>query len=420
MNHKNSDYLIIHQTRLFYIYNLSFLILMFFGILFSPHIAFWSCIFLLIGAFSKSKIIREGITAIAIIMLLFAAVSREIGFSLSDDLIGTYMPILNKWKEYGTFESTGLGIELGIVIYLDFILNFFKVTDARTLLFFCVLFTLTFYLIWVNFFFSKSVDKKEQGIAIAVSLAFIQVGLLTQTLRQEMATPFLLMAIYTWDKKRVPSLMLITLATFIHSSSLVIFVFYLLFPTVKLWGKILIFMAIFSFSLCISLFPGIVINVFNALYLPFLAKKIQYYLTARASGASEIIAAGKFYLLIIVIMIANKIFLKKEISKIEGINKKIYEFCLWGSICNMSFVTLPNASRFFLIIPGFFMYFVLLPISKKYPQFFKFMMIIFVFGSLFEPQRLVGGGIPGFEMWNSYDWFELTPFYYVSELFSRY
>ncbi|HDU3605310.1 TPA: hypothetical protein QIY96_004788, partial [Klebsiella aerogenes] len=199
MNKSNDD-LIILQTRLYYVYNISFLMLMFFGVLFSPHIAFWSCVFLLMGAFSKSKIIREGITAIAVAMLLFAAVSREIGFSLSDDLIGTYMPILNKWKEYGTFESTGLGIELGIVIYLDFILNFFKITDARTLLFFCVLFTLTFYLIWINFFFAKSVDKKEQGMAIAISLAFMQVGLLTQTLRQEMATPFLLMAIYIWDK----------------------------------------------------------------------------------------------------------------------------------------------------------------------------------------------------------------------------
>jgi hypothetical protein len=393
---------------------------MFFGVLFSPHIAFWSCIFLLIGAFSKSKIIREGITIIAITMLLFAAVSREIGFSLSDDLTGTYMPILNKWKEYGTFESTGLGIELGIVIYLDFILNFIKITDARTLLFFCVLFTLTFYLIWINLFFSKSVDKKDQGIAIAVSLAFMQVGLLTQTLRQEMATPFLLMAIYTWDKKKFPSLMLIMLATFIHSSSLIIFIFYLLFPSVKFWGKIAIFIAIFSFSLCISLFPGLVINVFNALYLPFLAKKIQYYLTARASGVSEIIAAGKFYLLIIIIMLANKVFLKKEILKIDGINKKIYEFCLWGSICNMSFVTLPNASRFFLIIPGFFIYFIFLPISQKYPQFFRFLILVFVFVSLFEPQRLVGGGIPGFELWNSYNWFEWTPFYYVSELFTRY
>lgn len=415
MNKSNDD-LIILQTRLYYVYNISFLMLMFFGVLFSPHIAFWSCVFLLMGAFSKSKIIREGITAIAIAMLLFAAVSREIGFSLSDDLIGTYMPILNKWKEYGTFESTGLGIELGIVIYLDFILNFFKITDARTLLFFCVLFTLTFYLIWINFFFAKSVDKKEQGMAIAISLAFMQVGLLTQTLRQEMATPFLLMAIYIWDKKKFPSILFIITATFIHSSSLIIFIFYLLFPSVRLWGKIFIFAFLFAFSLCISLFPGIVINVFNALYLPFLAKKIQYYLTARASGASEIIAAGKFYLLIIFIMLANKIFLKKEISRIDGISKKIYEFCLWGSICNMSFVTLPNASRFFLIIPGFFIYYVFLPISKKYPNFFKFLMLIFVLLSLFEPQRLVGGGIPGFEMWDTYNWFELTPFYYVSDL----
>lgn len=420
MNDKNHDYLLILQTKLYYIYNLSFLLLMFFGILFSPHIAFWSCIFLLIGAFSKSKIIREGITAIAIIMLLFAAVSREIGLSLSDDLIGTYMPILNNWKEYGTFESTGLGIELGIVVYLNLILNFIQITDARTLLFFCVLFTLTFYLLWINLFFSKSVEKKEQGMAIAISLAFMQVGLLTQTLRQEMATPFLLMAIFSWEKKKLPSLILISLATFIHSSSLVIFIFYLLFPSVKLWVKILIFIAIFSFSMCISLFPGIVINVLNTLYLPFLAKKIQYYLTARTSGVDEIIAAGKFYLLIIFIIISNNIFFKKEVSNLSGINKKIYEFCLWGSICNLSFVTLPNASRFFLIIPGFFIYFVFLPIIKKYPLLFKVFILTFVFASLFSPQRLVGGGITGFALWDSYKWFELTPFYYVSDLFSKY
>ena len=412
------DYSVSLQNKLYYTYNLAFLFLVFFGILFSPQISFWSCVFLLTGVFSKVGLLRKTIFIIAEFAILYSAVSREIGVSRFDDLIGTYMPILNSQKKYGTFEASGLGIEIGLVVYLNAAMAFFDINDTRTLLFFCVSFTLFFYTIWIFLFYSKEFDRKEKGIALAVSLAFIQIGLLAQTLRQEMATPFLLMAIFTWDKRRIASLLLLTLAVFIHSSSLVLFLFYILFPSLKAWGKISIFIGMFFFSFCISAFPGLVINFLNAAYLPFFAKKVQYYLNTNSSSIIDALSAGKFYLIIILIMIIDKLFLRKEIIKLDDFSRKIYDFCLWGSICNLIFVTLPNASRFFLIIPGFLIYYVFLPLSRRYPLYFKFFILLFALISLFVPQRLFGGGTEGFQLWDAYNWIELNPFYYIFDALS--
>lgn len=401
-----------------YFFNLFLLFSAFLGGLFSPHLGFWACVFLLISFFSKYKLVRVGITNFALFMLLFVAVSREIGLTKSDDLLGTYMPILNNFIQYGTFESTGLGIEVGLVVYLDIILNFFKIVDPRIMLFVCVSFTLFFYSIWLNRFFIKEVDNEDIGLAIAVSLAFMQVGLLTQTLRQEMATPFLLVSMFLWDKKKVSAFIILLIATCMHSSSLIIFMFYLFFPAVKLKWKVVFFIFVFCFSLSISLYPGKIINALNILHLSFISKKIQYYLTARESDAGGIIAAGKFYLLIIIIMIGNNFFFKSRVKEITGTTKGLYDFCFWGSICNLTFVTLPNASRFFLVIPGFLMYFVFLPFYKKYPAFFTFLLCSYIMVSIFFPQRLIGGGMPGFQLWNSYSWYDFTPFYYITRLFN--
>ncbi|MDX7515319.1 EpsG family protein [Klebsiella aerogenes] len=403
------------QNKLFYIYNLTFLFLVFFGVMFSPQISFWACVFLLTGVFSRVTFLRKTIFIIAVFAILYTAVSREIGVSRFDDLIGTYMPILNSQKKYGTFEASGLGIEVGLVVYLNTLMTFFSINDTRMLLFVCVCFTLFFYTVWVFFFYEKEFDSKEKGIALAVLLAFIQIGLLAQTLRQEMATPLLLMAIFSWDKRRIASLIILGIAVFIHSSSLVLFLFYILFPSLRLWGKISIFVGMFIFSFCISVFPGLVINFFNAIYLPFFAKKIQYYLNTNNSSIIDALSAGKFYLIIIFIMIANNLFLKREILNFNEFTKKIYDFCLWGSICNLTFVTLPNASRFFLVIPGFLIYYVFLPVSKRYPLQFKFFIILFALISLFVPQRLFGGGTEGFQLWNAYDWIESNPFYYITD-----
>ncbi|HCR0417947.1 TPA: EpsG family protein, partial [Klebsiella aerogenes] len=236
------------QNKLFYIYNLTFLFLVFFGVMFSPQISFWACVFLLTGVFSRVTFLRKTIFIIAVFAILYTAVSREIGVSRFDDLIGTYMPILNSQKKYGTFEASGLGIEVGLVVYLNTLMTFFSINDTRMLLFVCVCFTLFFYTVWVFFFYEKEFDSKEKGIALAVLLAFIQIGLLAQTLRQEMATPLLLMAIFSWDKRRIASLIILGVAVFIHSSSLVLFLFYILFPSLRLWGKISIFVGMFIFS----------------------------------------------------------------------------------------------------------------------------------------------------------------------------
>ncbi|HFZ8994096.1 TPA: EpsG family protein [Citrobacter freundii] len=400
------------QTAPYYLYNLAFLFLMLFGLLYSPHVAFWSCIFLLIGAYGHSGEFRKGIFIVAVMMVLFTGASREIGISSYDDLIGTYMPILESQIQYGTYAASGLGTEVGIVAYIRMLMEFFPINDPRTLMFYCVLFTLFFYSLWVFFFYSKEADEEDKGTALAVSLAFIQIGLLTQLLRQEMATPFLLMAIFTWDKRRFFSVCLLLTAFFIHNSSIIIFLFYLLFPMLRLWAKLFIFIGFMLFSLSVVYTPSLTIGILDSLYLSFIAQKVQYYLTATMMTLPEAISNGKFYILIVMIMIGSRIFLKDEIEQMSDLQKKIYDFCFWGSACNLTFAILPNASRVFMIIPGFLLFFVFLPIIKRYPVFFKSFIAIFALATLFVPQRLFGGGTPGFALWDAYNWFSWTPFYY--------
>ncbi|HBR3751300.1 TPA: EpsG family protein, partial [Klebsiella pneumoniae] len=189
---------------------------------FSPHIAFFFSVLLLLTKYSRVPLIRNSVIAISLLMILFTAASRQISYGISDDLINTYMPIYYSQQWGG--GGTDLGIELGYVVYINIINIFFQNLPPRGVLFYSMLATLFLYYVWLIAFLLPKIESRYRGIISAAALLALQVGMLAQFLRQELATPLLLMSLFYWaDGAKKKGLLFLLFATFVHTSSLIIF-----------------------------------------------------------------------------------------------------------------------------------------------------------------------------------------------------
>jgi len=376
----------------------------------SPHICLFLSIILLCTSLGEIKIIRNVIFFISLVMILITASSRQIDVNVSDDLINTYMPIYYSILTYHNITSSGLGIEIGYPFYLSILQGVSDFRDPRELLFLSIMATLIMYYIWMMFFFLPKVDKKYKGATLAVALLLLQVGILAQFLRQELATPFILISISLWlDSKNKLSILFAIIATMIHSSSLIIYIFFILFPLLSTNKKIILLCFFMLFSSLVFLSPGVVVSLFNSVGLGFIANKIAYYQQAKSLAIADSLSAGKFYVLIVAIF-----FLMRNLTKdIDRREKNLLVFCFWGTLCNLTLILLPNAARLFMLIPNFLFPIIIYPMMVKKFRLTLVFIIISAIISIFFPQRLFGGGAVGFELWNSYNWYGLEPFYYL-------
>lgn len=276
--------------------------------------------------------------------------------------------------------------------------------------------TLFLYYVWLIAFLLPKIESRYRGIISAAALLALQVGMLAQFLRQELATPLLLMSLFYWaDGAKKKGLLFLLFATFVHTSSLIIFLIFHLTATLKTKSKLilLVFLLLFSFAVFTS--PGAVSAIFNSLHLDFIAKKVAYYEVAQGIAVSQALSVGKFYFLIILIFFI----FRKDISEhqnINNFNKTMLNFCFWGSLSNLSFLMLPNAVRLFLIIPGFLLPLILYPLVKKKAALFIFIFSLYAIISFFFPQHLFAGGTAGLYFWDFYSWYEYTPFYYFFDI----
>ena len=398
----------------------SFLIyvLFFLFIPFSPHFTFFLSVMLLMTKYSELKYVRNTVILIALVMILFTAVSRQIGVSSSDDLINTYMPIYNSQAWGKGIFSTDLGIEIGYVVYVNIINIFIYNLVPREVLFYSMLGTLVLYYIWIIYFLLPKIAPKYQGIISAIALLAIQVGMLSQFLRQELATPIILMSLfYLSENAKKKSFILLFLSTLVHSSSLIIyFVFYSL-TIIKGKYRILILCLLTVFSLMVFKSPGAVSSALTGIHLDFIAKKVAYYEVSKSLELFQALSIGKFYFLIILIFLTFKKYYNEDRQK-SVFNDKMLTFCFWGCVFNLSFLILPNAARLFLIIPGFLMPVVVYPIIQRRLLAVNAIVFIYATVGLFFPQRLFAGGTDGFYLWGFYDFFNEIPFYYIFDFFN--
>ncbi|EML2957639.1 EpsG family protein, partial [Pluralibacter gergoviae] len=332
------------------------LLLLLVGICFSPHLAFWTTIALLLTKYGNIKVTRNGIAIISAIMIIFTVTSREIGVSLSDDLTQIYMPIVQSQIEgFGIF-GTWMGVEFGYGAVINILLNIVPKPSPRIVLFYSVTLSTFLYLLWMIRFALPRISTEHRGLILAISLSFIQVGFLSQFLRQEIATPILLMSIFLWEenKKRSSWLLLLT-ATIFHTSSLLIFVFYFIFSRCKI-RYIIVGACCFFATIGLLIFrPSVLVSLFDLLHLSFLGNKLVYYETAVSNSISDSLKGGKFFFIILFMIIIRWKVLTKNINEFSNSDffSKLVKFSFWGCIYTIPLLLLPNASRFFLVIPGF-------------------------------------------------------------------
>lgn len=376
------------------------------GVLFSPHIAFWVGILLLLTRLAESKIFRNMVCVSTIIMIIITSTSRQIGYSPSDDLVNTYMPIIASQNSGRGIFDTWMGVEIGYVVFSKFIVLLLGHPEPRVVLFCSLTLMMVLYYIWITFFALPQVDNKNKGFILAVSLAFIQVGFLSQFIRQEIATPILLMAIYFWasNKKKVSVLFLVFSFLF-HSTSLIIFAIFIIANLSQIKWKLIVFTIILVFSVLLKFSPGLLVSIFYAIHLPFIGYKLQYYTSGNTLPLANAFLGGKFLYLILVFFFLGR---EKELSS------QVDKFCFWGVMYCLPLIFFPNAVRLSLIITGFLFPFVIYENVAKKIGYFKIVFAFFCILSLFFPQRLNGGVNDGFELWHTYNWYGSEPFYYSS------
>ncbi|EPJ9454603.1 EpsG family protein [Pluralibacter gergoviae] len=393
------------------------LLLLLVGICFSPHLAFWTTIALLLTKYGNIKVTRNGIAIISAIMIIFTVTSREIGVSLSDDLTQIYMPIVQSQIEgFGIF-GTWMGVEFGYGAVINILLNIVPKPSPRIVLFYSVTLSTFLYLLWMIRFALPRISTEHRGLILAISLSFIQVGFLSQFLRQEIATPILLMSIFLWEenKKRSSWLLLLT-ATIFHTSSLLIFVFYFIFSRCKI-RYIIVGACCFFATIGLLIFrPSVLVSLFDLLHLSFLGNKLVYYETAVSNSISDSLKGGKFFFIILFMIIIRWKVLTKNINEFSNSDffSKLVKFSFWGCIYTIPLLLLPNASRFFLVIPGFLFPICIYAIFKRYMSFIHVFFIFFILISILVPGRLNGGVNEGFNIWIYYPWINEQLFYYLN------
>nr|BAT24105.1 O-antigen and lipid-linked capsular repeat unit polymerase [Klebsiella sp. 2212/52] len=397
-----------------YLYvNAVILVLTLVATLLSPHLAFWGCMLLLLSGFSNVPIFRNLILYIAMIMILFTASSREIG-NFGDDMVGTYMPIVYGQLYNNISPLTQLGVEAGYPLYIDILTNFIDLLNPRMVLFLSIALTLLLYSFWLMYFLIPRIEEKNKSLVLVLSLSLFQIGLLSQVLRQEIATPLLLMSVFSWmDAKKIKAIFLITLATLFHSTSLVIFLFFISLPMMKKNLKIILIVFFLIIALAISKTPTLVNAVLNSMHMPFLAYKILYYENAISLPLLQSIIGAKFFILIVLLIIFNRKIYEQYCKYYGEENRLLLDFCLWGALCNIALFALPNAGRLFLVIPSFLIGIIFYPIYLNKPVLIKSGLYIFIAVNLFFPQRLIGGGGGGFELWSAYNWIGNDILYYL-------
>ncbi|MEB5696073.1 EpsG family protein [Klebsiella aerogenes] len=387
------------------------------GICISPHIAFWMAIALLLTKYSNVKIIRNLLVIIAVVMIIFTVTSREIGISVSDDLTKIYMPIVESQKEgFGIF-GTWMGLEIGYGAYMSMFLNFVPNPNARLVLLFSVILSTLLYLVWILYFLLPKIPAKNRGLILAISLSFLQIGFLSQFLRQEIATPLILMAIFLWeDNKKKQSLLVLFISIIFHTSSLFIFLFYLMFSRLR---KLYILVGAVTFLVMVLILnfrPTLLISLFDALHLSFFGGKLVYYISASKNSIIDAVKNGKFFFIILMLILVRWRKIKENSLNMDNNDWlfKIVKFSFWGCIYTVPLLLLPNASRFFLVVPGFLFPLCIYAAFKREIGFIHVLFVFFVLFSLLVPGRLNGGINDGFDIWKYYPWYSDQLFYYIS------
>jgi hypothetical protein len=206
--------------------------------------------------FAKHNIIyRFSVLWLITLSLSFMYASREVSRGAFDDFGNVY------YDRYIDIQKNGLKVlgsriaDVGNISKVEVLYDVLLLVIAQypgrlnpnAVIFLTTLCIGTLYQIWCVAYFGKDLNEKSRERIIACCLVLFSFGLCSQTARQMLSVPFLLMAI--WEKKHILKFSLLILAAASHSSAVVVYLLYVLF---KLFPRLS-----FVFSLtCVVMFSG--------------------------------------------------------------------------------------------------------------------------------------------------------------------
>ncbi|HBT5708807.1 TPA: hypothetical protein MCA52_005214, partial [Klebsiella pneumoniae] len=192
--------------------------------------------------------------------------------------------------------------------------------------------------------------------------------------------------------------------------------FYLIFSRLR---KLYILAGAVTFLvmvLVLNFRPTLLISLFDALHLSFFGGKLVYYVAASKNSIIDAVKNGKFFFIILILILVRWRTIKENSLNLDNNDWlfKIAKFSFWGCVYTIPLLLLPNASRFFLVVPGFLFPLCIYGAFKREIGFIHVLFVFFVLFSLLVPGRLNGGINDGFDIWKYYPWYSDQLFYYIS------
>ncbi|MDF3819126.1 EpsG family protein [Leptospira sp. 96542] len=300
------------------------------------------------------------------------------------------------------------------MVYSDFLFYFFikslkilfPVTFSPDFFLFLFSFLSSFiFFIWLEFFALVSFEHKYHSMILAISLFYFSYFMSTQAVRQMIAIPLVLIAFSSSNRLNV--IFILIISTFIHSSSLVMYLLFYLsrFNIQRVFVLILVAFGVFK------LLQPVLIGAIGSGTIPneSLFKMIYSYLTWEL-GEDHRSFFFSMLRLPVFSLICFLVFWRSSFS----IYRNMFFIFLLAYLITYEFPFVPLR----MAMPTFFVLIGFMKIVSVYPIKNLYRILIIVVSLNFLRIQLSGvvGDSSGFNLYHSFSVYSFKPFYYLNSI----
>jgi hypothetical protein len=256
---------------------------------------------------------------------------------------------------------------------------------------------------WLEKFIIKKSLKKNRALLLSISLFYFDFFMSTQAVRQMISIPILLVAYYSGLNKK--GLLSFIIASFIHSSSIII-ILYLFLSKLKLQYSLLI---LFTFFILLAFFQDIYLGLYSLSIIPNISifKVITSYLTMELRRDH----IEFFWALIKIPFFSLFGFLFFWSKKYDQLKNFFFLLLIsYFLLYNYPYAPFRIAMPILFVMGGLMKFFSLYKIINIYRTYLILMLLNF-----FRIQFFVNINNPslGFNLYYSFPIYSFTPFYYI-------
>ncbi|TDQ24896.1 EpsG-like putative glucosyltransferase [Raoultella sp. BIGb0149] len=372
----------------------------------SPILGFYVVLICLALNFGTDEKYRYAAAIIAIFCCSFIIASRNFETGLQqDDFANIYYLVFKRMQNGDSvfYDQFSGGIEFFLPLYFKIIGYVFDVENPVYVMAYVAGLCLLLFYIWLEKYGLEGVEKSKRSLCVASSLGLLVFLVTTQNMRQAISCGLLLFAItFFIRKQKIPFLSFLILAIIAHTTSIIVFVLFIIFlQGTKFQKKIVLFMGFIA----LLIFNALIGFIISHGLLGAATYKLLYYTTIASDGFN----LG--YLKFFIIMCAASYFFFSE-------KHQAYKQLIWyGTLLYAILLPIPILSQRLLLLlvaflNGYLMFFSFYKILNVYRilLIFYFMYRLMSQGPLFA-----GYGDDGafMDLWYSYSWIGNSLFYYI-------